>query len=341
MKVLLTGAAGFIGFFVAKALVEQGVEVVGIDDLNDYYDPQLKKDRLGELGVDDQYFESGKYYSGTQGFSFALVRIEVQEQVNAVFVQHQFDAVCHLAAQAGVRYSLENPTVYAQSNLVGFLNILEACRHNHIQHLVYASSSSVYGMSDQVPFSTDARVDQPISLYAATKKSNELMAYTYAHLFGMYTTGLRFFTVYGPWGRPDMAPMLFAKAIKHQQPIAVFNHGNMERDFTYVGDIARGLCATLVKNPAHVPQRDKYALYNIGNNHPVSLADFIELLEAQMQQKAIKDYQPMQPGDVVRTWADTTPLMNDYQYQPSTPLAQGIAAFVDWYQIYTQKNKNL
>ena len=341
MKVLLTGAAGFIGFFVAKALIEQGVEVVGIDDLNDYYDPQLKKDRLGELGVDDQSFESGKYYSGKEGFSFALVRIEVQEQVNALFAQHQFDAVCHLAAQAGVRYSLENPTVYAQSNLVGFLNILEACRHNHIQHLVYASSSSVYGMSDQVPFSTDARVDQPISLYAATKKSNELMAYTYAHLFGMYTTGLRFFTVYGPWGRPDMAPMLFAKAIKHQQPIAVFNHGNMERDFTYVGDIARGVCATLVKNPADVPQRDKYALYNIGNNHPVSLADFIELLEAQMQQKAIKDYQPMQPGDVVRTWADTTPLMNDYQYQPNTPLAQGISSFVDWYQIYTQKNKNL
>ncbi len=341
MKVLLTGAAGFIGFFVAKALLQQGVEVVGIDDLNDYYDPQLKKDRLGKLGVDDQPFESGKYYSGKEGFSFALVRIEVQEQVNAVFARHQFDAVCHLAAQAGVRYSLENPTVYAQSNLVGFLHILEACRHNHIQHLVYASSSSVYGMSDQVPFSTDARVDQPISLYAATKKSNELMAYTYAHLFGMYTTGLRFFTVYGPWGRPDMAPMLFAKAIKNQQPIAVFNHGNMERDFTYVGDIARGVCATLVKNPADVPQRDKYALYNIGNNHPVSLADFIELLEAQMQQKAIKDYQPMQPGDVVRTWADTTPLMNDYQYQPSTPLAQGISSFVDWYQIYTQKNNNL
>ncbi|MFZ9673512.1 MAG: NAD-dependent epimerase/dehydratase family protein [Flavobacteriaceae bacterium] len=341
MKVLLTGAAGFIGFYVAQALLQQGVEVVGIDDLNDYYDPQLKRDRLGELGVFDQPFESGKYYSGVYGFSFALVRLEIQEQINAVFAQHQFDAVCHLAAQAGVRYSLENPMAYAQSNLVGFLHILEACRHNHIHHLVYASSSSVYGMSDQVPFTTEARVDQPISLYAATKKSNELMAYTYAHLFGLYTTGLRFFTVYGPWGRPDMAPMLFAKAIKHQQPIKVFNHGVMERDFTYVVDIAQGVCATLIKNPVDVPQRDKYALYNIGNNQPVSLLEFIELLETEMNQKAIKNCLPMQPGDVVRTWADTKPLMNDYQYQPSTPLSYGIGEFVRWYQIYTQKNNNL
>lgn len=327
---LVTGAAGFIGFHVAKQLLDRGDRVVGIDNLNDYYEVTLKEDRLKQL-------------DGFNNFQFLNLGVEDRTALGKLFEQEAFDAVIHLAAQAGVRYSLENPSAYVDSNLVGFGNILEGCRHQKIAHLVYASSSSVYGANRQMPFSTDQSVDHPLSLYAATKKANELMAHTYSHLYDLPTTGLRFFTVYGPWGRPDMATFLFTKAILAGQPIRVFNDGKMKRDFTYIDDIVEGV----VRVTDRIPQRDPgclgdtpdrspapYRLYNIGNNEPVELLRFIEVIEACLGIEAKKELLPMQPGDVPATFADVTALQQDVGFHPNTPIEEGIAQFVKWYREY-------
>lgn len=333
MKVLVTGAAGFIGMHTVLALLLRGDTVVGIDSLNDYYSPQLKQDRLAHI---DQVAE---------GKPFTFVQMDVADQAGmaALFSEHAFDRVVHLAAQAGVRYSLENPMAYAQANLVGFVNVLEGCRHNKVQHLVYASSSSVYGGNEAMPFSENDSVDHPVSLYAATKKANELMAHTYSHLYGLPTTGLRFFTVYGPWGRPDMAPMLFAKAILAGDPIKVFNQGEMRRDFTYVDDIVAGVVATMDRAPQADDTFDKssptpasswapYRVFNIGNSEPVALLDFIATLESALGKQAVKQLMPMQPGDVVATYADTSSLERWTGVKPATSLAVGIANFANWYR---------
>jgi UDP-glucuronate 4-epimerase len=325
MKVLVTGAAGFIGFHVSQALIARGDTVIGIDNLNDYYDVSLKEARLKALQV----------HANAKNFQFIKLDIaDIQAMLN-LFAEHKPQRVVHLAAQAGVRYSLQNPHAYVQSNLVGFTNILEACRHNTVEHLVYASSSSVYGGNTKLPFSEQDNVDHPVSLYAATKKANELMAHTYSHLYHLPTTGLRFFTVYGPWGRPDMAPFLFTDAILNNKPIKVFNHGDMMRDFTYIDDIVEGVIRVLDK-PAtsamganiHSP----YRLFNIGNNQPEKLLDFIALLENALGKTAQKEFLPMQPGDVKATFADTTALENWVGFKPHTDLKTGVKKFVDWYQ---------
>ncbi len=339
MKVLVTGAAGFIGFYVSKTLVANGHVVVGLDNINDYYDPALKYGRLKELGIPPSKAEEfGRLTpSDLPGSSFSFVRMQLEDRnaLPELFSAQKFDVVCHLAAQAGVRYSLENPEAYIDSNIVGFLNILECCRHNNIKHLVYASSSSVYGLNKKVPFSVEDNVDHPISLYAASKKSNELMAHTYSHLFGIPTTGLRFFTVYGPWGRPDMALFLFTDAIVNNRPIKVFNHGEMERDFTYIDDITEGVVRILEKETTtREAGEDLYKLYNIGNNRCEKLTDFIGAIENSLGKKAEKELLPMQPGDVERTWADVTALKNDYGYQPNTPIQNGIDKFINWYRSY-------
>lgn len=338
MKILVTGAAGFIGFHVSKNLLNNGHEVIGLDNINDYYDPKLKFDRLHELGVDredaanyNSLLQSSRY----QNFKFVRLALEDRKNIPEFFKSNSFDVVCNLAAQAGVRYSLENPEAYVDSNIVGFLNILEACRHNHIKHLVYASSSSVYGTNEKVPFETSDRVDNPVSLYAATKKSNELMAHTYSHLFNIPTTGLRFFTVYGPWGRPDMAMFLFTDAILNGKPIKVFNHGDLERDFTYIDDISKGVIKVIeskcdVPKEANVP----YKIYNIGNNQSVKLMDFISAIEDCLEIKAEKEMLPMQPGDVPRTWANVDDLIADYGYRPNTAIENGVQKFVEWYKQY-------
>jgi len=330
MKFLVTGAAGFIGFHVCKTLIERGDEVIGIDNINDYYDTTLKDARLERLRIDPK-------------FHFHKIDLTEKERISSLFLEHAFDGVINLAAQAGVRYSITNPEVYIESNIVGFLNILEACRHNNIKHLVYASSSSVYGMNGSMPFSIHDNVDHPISLYAASKKSNELMAHTYSHLYDLPTTGLRFFTVYGPWGRPDMACFLFTKAITEGKPISVFNNGEMKRDFTYIDDIVNGII-NVVDNPAK-PNHSwdsadpdpgtssaPYRIYNIGNNSPVSLKDFISTLEKEIGMKAIKEYLPLQPGDVVATYADIEDLKNDFGYKPTTNISSGLKKFVRWYK---------
>jgi UDP-glucuronate 4-epimerase len=335
MKILLTGAAGFIGMHTALALLARGDTVVGIDNLNNYYTPQLKRDRLAHIAL----HASGK--------PFTFVEMDVSDQVSMadLFSQHSFDRVVHLAAQAGVRYSLENPMAYAQANLVGFMNVLEGCRHCKVEHLVYASSSSVYGGNETMPFSEDDAVDHPVSLYAATKKANELMAHTYSHLYGLPTTGLRFFTVYGPWGRPDMAPMLFAKAILAGDPIKVFNHGQMRRDFTYIDDIVAGVVATLdcvpqangsfdKSNPTPAASWAPYRVFNIGNSEPVALLDFITALETALGKQAVKNFLPMQPGDVVATFANTSALENWTGVKPSTSLQAGIEQFSKWYRAW-------
>lgn len=327
---LVTGAAGFIGFHVAKQLLGRGDCVVGIDNLNDYYDVSLKEDRLTQL-------------DGCDGFQFIRIGVEDRSGMQRLFDDQTFDAVIHLAAQAGVRYSLENPSAYVDSNLVGFGNILEACRHQSVGHLVYASSSSVYGANREMPFSTDHSVDHPLSLYAATKKANELMAHTYSHLYDLPTTGLRFFTVYGPWGRPDMATFLFTKAILDGQPIRVFNAGKMKRDFTYIDDIVEGV----VRVSDRIPERDNeclgdkpdrspapYRVYNIGNNEPVELLRFIEVIEAALGVAAEKEFLPMQPGDVPATFADVSALQQDVGFHPDTPIEVGIGKFVNWYRDY-------
>ncbi|WP_299109774.1 NAD-dependent epimerase [uncultured Winogradskyella sp.] len=335
MKVLVTGAAGFIGFYVSKILTSKGHSVVGLDNINDYYDVNLKYSRLNELGIDKN--EAAEFNtlcnSSSNDFSFVRMNLEDREELPKLFKSQKFDIVCNLAAQAGVRYSLENPETYVDSNLVGFLNILECCRNNDIKHLVYASSSSVYGMNKKIPFSTDDNVDHPISLYAATKKSNELMAHTYSHLFKIPTTGLRFFTVYGPWGRPDMAMFLFTDAIVNNRTINVFNHGNMERDFTYIDDIVEGVVRIIEKSPkTRIESNNLYKVYNIGNNNSVKLLDFIKEIEVNLDKEASKNMMKMQPGDVERTWADVDALIKDYDYRPNTSIKHGVKSFIDWFK---------
>lgn len=316
MKILLTGCAGFIGMHVAKLLLARGDEVLGIDNLNDYYDPELKRARLGQL-------------KGYPRFKFLRGDISDRTFVEEVFSGEKPDRVINLAAQAGVRYSIENPHAYIQSNIVGFVNILEGCRNNAVQHLVYASSSSVYGGNTKMPFSVNDRVDNPVSLYAATKKSNELMAHTYSHLYKLPTTGLRYFTVYGPWGRPDMSPWLFTSAITEGRPIKIFNHGKMRRDFTYIDDIAEGTVRALDRE-----MHQSYKVYNIGNHQPVELMEFIGIIEKELGQKAQKEFLPMQLGDVVATFADVDELKREVGYEPKTQLDVGLANWVKWYKDY-------
>jgi UDP-glucuronate 4-epimerase len=331
MKILVTGAAGFIGMHTVIALLERGHEVVGMDNINDYYDTQLKHDRLANTGIMD--VEDGGLTSSKRFGGYRFVKLDLTDfnALGQLFAAERFDAVINLAGQAGVRYSIENPFAYAQSNLVGFLNILECCRNHPVKHLVYASSSSIYGMNEKVPYSEEDKTDTPVSLYAATKKSNELMAHAYSKLYGIPTTGLRFFTVYGPWGRPDMAPCLFLKAILKDEPIKVFNHGHMRRDFTYVDDIVRGVVA-ITESPAEgkVPFR----IYNIGNSSPVDLLNFIHVIENVSGHKARMNMMEMQPGDVVTTYADTTRLERDFGYRPSTSIEEGISRFYNWYMDY-------
>ena len=329
MKILVTGTAGFIGFSAAKRLLEANNDIVGIDSINDYYDQRLKNARLYETGVDPNIIEYNKEVRSATypGYRFIKLNLEDKEALSRLFEKEHFDKVCHLAAQAGVRYSIENPESYINSNLVGFANLLECCRHYGVKHLIYASSSSVYGANEKVPYSETDRVDNPISLYAATKKANELMANVYARLYGISTTGLRFFTVYGPWGRPDMAPFLFAKAISCEEPIKVFNNGNLSRDFTYIDDIVEGLTKVIDNHPEDAENR----IYNIGCSHPVTLMEFIETLEKVIGKKAKKVFLPMQPGDVYQTYADTLKLERDFGYKPSTSLEKGISEFIQWY----------
>jgi UDP-glucuronate 4-epimerase len=328
--VLVTGAAGFIGFHVARRLLQQGRGVVGLDNLNAYYDPKLKEARLAEL-------------TQLPGFRFAKLDLADRAGMASLFGEHKFPYVVHLAAQAGVRYSLIDPNAYVDANLVGFANILEGCRHNGCRHLLYASSSSVYGSNTKMPFSVHDNVDHPLSLYGATKKSNELMAHAYAHLFRLPTTGLRFFTVYGPWGRPDMAMWIFAKAIMAGEPIKLFNHGDMRRDFTYIDDVVE----STVRLVEHAPQESEAAptpdpgssaapwrVYNIGNNSPVELLEVVRLLEEAIGKKAIRELAPMQPGDVPATYADVDDLMREVDFKPKTPIAEGINRFVAWYKEY-------
>lgn len=334
MKILVTGAAGFIGFHLSKRLLNEGHNVIGIDNINDYYDIRLKYSRLKELGIDEKnasvFYNKCKSFS-FDSFKFLRINLEDKEELFSLFKQENFDVVCNLAAQAGVRYSIENPETYIQSNVVGFLNVLEACRHNKIKHLIYASSSSVYGSNSKIPFSEEDKVDNPVSLYAATKKSNELMAYTYSHLYNIPTTGLRFFTVYGPWGRPDMAPILFADAICKNEPIKVFNYGEMERDFTYIDDIVEGV-KRVIEKP--IKREDLYKIYNIGNNNSVKLLSFIKSIEDNLDLKAEKNMLPMQMGDVKKTWADVNSLIADYGYKPNIDIIEGVKNFIQWFKIY-------
>jgi len=345
MRILVTGAAGFIGFHLIQKLLSRGDDVTGIDNINDYYDVNLKFGRLSALGIGirDLQYNVSYYSENTDSFNFVKVDLTDKLALNALFLKHNFDAVCNLAAQAGVRYSLINPQAYLDSNVQGFLNILEACRNNSIKHLIYASSSSVYGLSKQMPFSTRNNVDHPISLYAASKKSNELMAHTYSSLFGIPSTGLRFFTVYGPWGRPDMAIFLFTKAIVEGNPIQVFNNGNMRRDFTHVDDIVDGIVRVIDKPPHHNREwtgdrpdpsssSAPFKILNIGRGKPVKLLDFINEIENCLGLTAEKIFMPMQDGDVEETWADITELIDEYNYRPTIEVKQGIPEFVKWYR---------
>jgi UDP-glucuronate 4-epimerase len=319
-SILITGCAGFIGFHFSERLLAMGYSIIGIDNINHYYDVQLKQARLERL-------------KGHEHFIFEQISIEDKEALEGIFSKYQIECVVHLAAQAGVRYSLENPYAYIQSNVDGFLNLLECCRHAKIDHLIYASSSSVYGANKKIPFSTTDHVDQPVSLYAATKRANELMAYTYSHLYGLKTTGLRFFTVYGPWGRPDMSYFKFTKAIMNGDPIQVYNYGDMKRDFTYIDDIVEGMVRLLEHQSA-----DDYKIYNIGNNQPVDLMKFISILEERIGKKAIIEFLPMQPGDVPVTFADVDDLMKDVGFKPATSINEGLAIFVEWYKDYYKQS---
>ncbi len=355
MKILITGTAGFIGSALAEKLIARGDKVVGLDSINDYYDINVKYGRLQRSGIIESLEdgESIKYNSlltssKNPNLKFIKLNLEDKENLMKLFKEEKFDAVCNLAAQAGVRYSLINPDAYIQSNIVGFINILEACRHNGVNNLSYASSSSVYGLNEKLPFSTEDSVDHPISLYAASKKSNELMAHTYSHLYGISTTGLRFFTVYGPWGRPDMALFLFVKAGLEGKAIDVFNNGEMLRDFTYIDDIVEGVIR-VIDNPA---KKDNswsgkdgkvstssapYKIYNIGNNNPVKLMDFIEAIEKRLGKKIEKNMMPIQAGDVPATYADVTDLVEDLDYKPATPIQEGVDKFIDWYLEFFEK----
>lgn len=335
MMILITGAAGFIGFHLSQKLLDKGHTVIGIDNLNDYYDVKLKEDRLAILK---------KHVN----FKFNKISLEDRAAVNKVFENYKPNCAINLAAQAGVRYSLQNPHAYVDANIVGFVNLLEACRHNQVEHLIFASSSSVYGANTNMPFSVHDNVDHPVSLYAATKKANELMAHTYSHLYGLPATGLRFFTVYGPWGRPDMALFLFTKAITEGKPIQVFNHGKMRRDFTYIDDIVEGVVRLVDKKPQPNPDwsGDKpdpatsyapYRLYNIGNNQPVELMKYIETIEQALGKEAIKEFLPLQAGDVPQTYANVDDLMQDVGFKPETTIEEGIGKFVEWYKDYYGK----
>ncbi|KPH50009.1 capsule biosynthesis protein CapI [Helicobacter pullorum] len=345
MKILVTGTAGFIGSFLALRLLERGDEVIGLDCINDYYDVKIKYGRLKNAGISQEkisyntLIQSEKY----PNYRFINLKLEDRENLFALFKNEKFDKVCNLAAQAGVRYSLVNPYAYIDSNIVGFVNILEACRHHNIKHLAYASSSSVYGLNESMPFSTSDNVDHPISLYAASKKSNELMAHTYSYLFNLPTTGLRFFTVYGPWGRPDMALFLFTKAILEDKAIDVFNNGEMLRDFTYIDDIVEGVVRVIDNIPTPNPQwngknpdphssKAPYKIYNIGNNNPVKLMDFIEAIEKEVGKTAQKNMLPLQPGDVPATYANVDDLVSELDYKPNTSIQTGIKNFVKWYR---------
>lgn len=337
MKVLITGAAGFIGFHLTKAMLNQGDEIIGIDNINDYYDVNLKYGRLKEAGIETSAIQWHQKVSSATfpNYHFIRMNLEDKNELMDLCKNEKFDVIVNLAAQAGVRYSIQNPDAYVQSNVVGFLNILEASRHNQVKHLVYASSSSVYGLNDKMPFHVKDNVDHPISLYAATKKSNELMAHAYSHLFQIPTSGLRFFTVYGAWGRPDMAYFLFADAITAGKPIKVFNHGKMKRDFTFIDDIVQGIINVKNKPPqTPVP----YQLFNIGNNDPIELMSFIEEIEHQLDKKAVMEMNEMQPGDVVATWADVDELIENFNYKPTTTIKEGLASFVKWYKTYYNIN---
>ena len=346
-KVLVTGTAGFIGFHLARKLVDKGFHVTGLDVINDYYDVDLKYNRLEEAGISRNDISYNQLVSSTKSdhYHFIQLQLEDRDALHELFANRDFDVVVNLAAQAGVRYSLTNPEAYVDCNITGFLNVLEACRHHPVNNLIYASSSSVYGLNKKMPFSVSSNVDHPVSIYAASKKSNELMAHTYSHLFGIPTIGLRFFTVYGPWGRPDMALFLFTKAILEDKPIQVFNHGNMERDFTYVDDIVGGIEKMILQPPGpdsdwdpSIPDPSSssapYRIHNIGNSNPVKLTDFIEALENALGKKAEKVMMPIQPGDVEKTWADVSSLKRDFEYNPGTPVETGIQRFVEWYRNY-------
>lgn len=345
MKVLVTGAAGFIGFYTALKLLQQGHQVVGLDSINDYYDVSLKYGRLKESGIHKDDIEHGDLVQSRHYKDYRFIKLQLEDKValNTLFDSEQFDAVCNLAAQAGVRYSLENPDAYINANIVGFMNVLEACRHNNVRNLSYASSSSVYGLNERMPFSTSQGTSHPVSLYAATKKSNELMAHTYAHLYGIQCTGLRFFTVYGPWGRPDMAPFIFTKAAFNGGTIKVFNNGKMKRDFTYIDDIVEGV-VRVIETPCQ-PDREwtgrqpnpasssaAYKIYNIGNSQPIELMTFIGAIEQAAGVEIEKDFQPIQPGDVVATYADVCELKQDFAYSPTTSVVDGMQKTVAWYK---------
>lgn len=350
MKYLVTGTAGFIGFHLAKKLLERGDEVVGLDIINDYYDINLKYDRLDHMGIAKSHIIRNQLAQSTiyHGYRFVQMDLAEKDFLLELFAQEKFDVVVNFAAQAGVRYSLTNPEVYIQSNITGFINVLEACRFHPVKHLVYASSSSVYGSNEKMPFTTSDSVDHPISLYAASKKSNELMAHTYSHLFGIPTTGLRFFTVYGPWGRPDMALFLFTEAIMKGEPIQVFNYGEMKRDFTYIDDIVEGVMKVSDRPANPNPQFDgqnpdpgsskaPYKIYNIGNSSPVSLMDYIKAVEKGLGKEAKMDLLPLQPGDVPASHADVSDLVRDTGYRPNTDIVAGVKAFTEWYLAYYKK----
>ncbi len=339
MKIIVTGAAGFIGFHLTNQLLKLNYDVIGFDNINDYYDINLKFGRLTELGISKNYIVENKFVLSEKYKNFKFIKADLTNAatVNKVF-EEDADIVIHLAAQAGVRYSIDNPHAYIESNILGFLNILEGCRNSKTaKKLIYASSSSIYGMNAKIPFSTVDRTDEPVSLYAATKKSNELMAFTYNHLYGISTVGLRFFTVYGPWGRPDMAYFKFSNKIMNNEPIQIYNEGKMERDFTYIDDIVEGICK--IADSMAVQEAPENKVYNIGNSNPVNLMEFVETLEEELGVTAQKEMLPHQAGDVYRTWADVEDLKSEFHYQPNTSLKNGIKKFVDWYKIFYNLNK--
>ena len=331
MNVLITGTAGFIGFHVVKRFIEAGHQVLGLDNINDYYSVSLKYDRLATCGIGAQHLEYNQISKSTIWPSYSFLRLNIEDTngMANLFDSHKFDLVIHLAAQAGVRYSLENPIAYIKSNIMGFFNIMEGCRIHHVPKLVYASSSSVYGISGKALLSVTDRTDEPVSLYAATKKSNEVLAYSYSHLYNIQMVGLRFFTVYGPWGRPDMAPFLFTDAIVNDRPIKVFNHGNMQRDFTYIDDIVDGVFHISIQK-----QVQKYLILNIGNSAPIKIMYFIECLEKELNRRSTKEMHDMQPGDVMATWADTSQLLDLIGYEPKTTINDGVNKFVTWFKEY-------
>ena len=333
MKILVTGAAGFIGYHAAKAITKAGFQVIGLDNINAYYDVNLKYDRLSDAGISEKEIQPGELICSAKNGLYRFIQLDIADRValTDLFEKEKFTHILHLAAQAGVRYSLENPHTYISSNIAGFENLLENCRNFGIKHLVYASSSSVYGLNANIPYRETDVTDTPASLYAATKKANELMAHVYSHLFSVPTTGIRFFTVYGPWGRPDMAPSLFMNANMKEQPIRVFNHGNMQRDFTFIDDIVEGILKIIPSPPT---KKLPYEIYNMGNSQPVALMDFIGIIEKTTGKKAILNFEKMQPGDVKITYADTTHLQHDFDYKPSTSIETGIRKFHEWFVSY-------